>query len=371
MTSFRFRNASVTSGAGALEVLRTSALDTRVFVVSGRHVVSDQVLHRRVTSALGERLVGWEAVTPLPSEEGVGRVAARARASAADTVVAIGGGSVIDTAKTVSVLAANAMDVRDALAGALADATVKLRTVAVPTLCGSGSEVTPFSVLYADARKHSLESPLLQPDIVLADPDVVLAPPAPPASAAFLDAVAQAAESLWAVRADAESEGHAGRCLAAAAAFLQQDDPALRRASLGALSLAGGMAIAISRTTAAHALSYPLTILHGVPHGVACVATLPAVLAWNADVQEEDCLHPRGSAFVRERVAEIAALLDTLGGVTGVAERLRVPVRLGEWGIGERDLDALVAACANPERMNNNPRRITAEAVRALYAQAL
>ena len=370
MTRTRFQNVTIVSGTDALDELR-SGVGERVLVVSGKHVEHDPQLRGRVTNLLGPRLAGWEVVEPFPSEASVTLLLKSVRARDADAVVAIGGGSVIDAAKTAAVLAPNALTVRDAMAGRIGEAVKKLTTVAVPTLAGTGSEVTPFAVLYADGKKFSLESPLLQPDLVLSDPDLILLPPAPPASAGLLDALAQAVESLWAVRATAESEEHARGCLADIMQYFSETDAAACRAVLAGLSLKSGMAIGVSRTTAAHALSYPLTIRFGVPHGVACAAMLPGVLAWNAETTDADCLHPRGSGFVRERVAELGARVTELGGVSAVAARLGVQVSLRAWGVTEQDVGALAAACANPERLNNNPRRVTGDVVRALYQGAL
>lgn len=223
-----------------------------------------------------------------------------------DAFVAVGGGTVIDTTKL--------------LRGLDGDLPPFL---AVPTTAGTGAEATRFAVYYDHGVKKSAD------DIHYLPTDQVLIPefaetqtPYQKASTEF-DAYAQAVESLWAVGATDESRGYARKAL---------DLMANGEQMLG--SYWAGRAIDISRTTAAHALSYYMTANYGIPHGHAVYMMFPFVCRANGRPE-----------FIRE-VAELESLKD-------YASRNNI-----DWN---ELVDALLAN-VNPQRLANNPGPITKEA---------
>jgi alcohol dehydrogenase class IV len=288
-------------------------------------------------------------------------------------VVAVGGGSVVDSAKVVALLARSSLAVADALDGAPLPSEA-LPLVAIPTTSGSGSEVTSTATLWErDAgRKRSLETPRLFPTLAVVDPALTATLPREPLVSAGLDALVQAIEGAWAVHATSESAAYGLRATALARAALptarrDADEEARRTLALG--SLYAGYAIARSGTTACHALSYPLTLLYGVPHGVACALTLGAVLEYNEGVSPADCRHPQGARHVR-------------GTLTWIRQALRLPTRgpaaptldgllraLGCAPLAARpeiDPRAVAAAAMGSSRLANNPRVIDEEDAAAL-----
>lgn len=347
----------------------------RLLVLAGAHAQADAECRGAVHQAFAGRVVETEVVPPFPSQARIKRMIGLAREIRADGIVAVGGGSVMDTAKTVSVLAANQMSLEAAMAGDWC-VEAKLPTAVIPTLFGSGSEVTPFSVLFSDEKKFSLDHPLLQPDVVGVIPRWGLLPPAGPAAAAYLDAFCQSIESLWSVKSTEESERYAWACLNALRGYATAHSIGGKYAALALASLEGGCAIGISRTTLAHALSYPLTIHHDVPHGIACAVFLAAVLCWNAAVTKADCAHPRGAEWVRKQVELVSSFLcgrtatpeQAAAEFRRLARSAGVRLSLRELGILPGDHKVIASQVGNPERLGNNPRRVTPKAIAAIIA---
>jgi alcohol dehydrogenase class IV len=154
---------------------------------------------------------------------------------------------------------------------------------------------------------------------------------------------------------------------------VQAPDPQARFGMAKAAHLAG-KAINISKTTASHALSYKLTTDYGVPHGQAVALTIGPLLTYNAGVQSHDCLDPRGSEHVKRAVADVAAALGC-SSLAAASERiaellkyLECPQRLSEIGARTGEARKSIAASCNAERMSNNPRRLTQQALEELLA---
>jgi alcohol dehydrogenase len=201
-------------------------------------------------------------------------------------IVALGGGSAIDSAK---VFAAAAGDfgsvVRYLETGEGGDALGTVPVIAIPTTAGTGSEVTSWATVWnvGKGRKFSLARASLYPEVALVDPSLMLGKPRELTRATGLDALSHALESIWNVNANPVSARHA---VAAARALLRDLPPLLDdlgneglRSSVAEASLSAGLAFSSTKTAIAHNLSYPVTLNWGVQHGVACSFTLPSILA--------------------------------------------------------------------------------------------
>jgi alcohol dehydrogenase class IV len=190
--------------------------------------------------------------------------------------------------------------------------------------------------------------------------------PAKLAASTGLDALAQALESIWAVGASSESVAYAtdaGRVIVRHLVPSVIEGRVDSRRRMMQAAHEAGRAINISKTTASHALSYAMTTLFGLPHGLAVALTLGELTAFNAGVTSADCLDPRGPDVVQSRVRRAAALLGATPGTLGDALRgllrqLGVPATLEEAGVPERALDELAGA-VDAVRLTNNPRRAT------------
>lgn len=261
-----------------------------------------------VAALLAAGATGYHDVRPNPTVAqalALSSVIERLRPTA---VVAVGGGSTIDLAKAARLLRP------EPRAGDWRADPPEL--VAVPTTAGSGSEVTPFATLYRDGRKISLDAPQVRPDHAVLDGVLVASCPHRVAAAVMLDALCHAIESLWSRDATVRSRRYAA-CAANALVDLLVSPSALAtwipsaKAEDGLLAATvAGLAIACTRTTAAHAFSYWLTAQYGVPHGFACAANLGWLARYNWDGRD----------------AGLASVLDWLGCAEGADQGRPVPM---------------------------------------------
>ncbi|EKD92640.1 MAG: Alcohol dehydrogenase, iron-containing superfamily, partial [uncultured bacterium] len=124
--------------------------------------------------------------------------------------------------------------------------------------------------------------------------------------------------------------------------------------------------------TACHAISYPLTAYFGIPHGHGVGFTLAAMLKYNAQVTEEDCLDPRGSDYVHETLQEIVLLLgvatleEATEKIQDLMRAIGLATRFRDMGLAESDLETIVTHGFHPDRVTNNPRRLTPDALRKM-----
>jgi alcohol dehydrogenase class IV len=290
-------------------------------------------------------------------------------------VVAVGGGSVIDVAKLIALLATQQADPVDLVRGARPIQAAGLPLIAVPTTAGSGSEATHFAVVYVDGAKYSVAHPSVLPSHAVIDPALTDCLPPRLTAISGLDALAQAMESMWSVHSTDESVGYSKEAIRLVLKHLPEAVRTPTSAARDAMCWAAhraGMAINLTKTTAAHALSYTMTSRFGVPHGQAVALTLGPMLRYNSQVSEDDVLDSRGVEHVTGRIAEIGRLLgaaestNACQAVTTFIQSVGLETRLAKVGIATAADRALIAAQINVERLANNPRRLTQAALREL-----
>ena len=200
-------------------------------------------------------------------------------------IVALGGGSAMDTAKVVAAANGDFARVREYVEkGTGADRLGRTPIIAVPTTAGTGSEVTCWATVWdtANKKKYSLARPELYPEAAILDPELTLGIPKALTVSTGLDALSHALESLWNTNANPVSANYAVfaaqevlECLPALSTKLH--DPELRSRIMRA-SLFAGLAFSNTKTALAHSMSYHFTLHHGVPHGIACSFSLPLVM---------------------------------------------------------------------------------------------
>ena len=271
-----------------------------------------------------------------------------------DVIVAVGGGSAIDTAKALMI---GTPDRRFASLIALL-ATGKVFAphavkplIAVPTTAGTGSEVTPWATIWdrAAQRKYSLHLPQTWPTAAVIDPQLTLSLPAEPTLAAALDALSHALESIWNVNANAISDTHA---IAAATTVLDVLPKLMRdranlalRTRMSRAALQAGLAFSNTKTALAHSISYEMTLRHGLPHGIACSFTLPMVLARATGIDAVRD-HVLAQIFGDDLAAAPAALADFL-------ERLGVSTRFESYGVDAAEATQMVDTALDGVRGRN------------------
>ena len=278
-----------------------------------------------------------------------------------DGLVSLGGGSAMDTAKAVKALLA-AQDAASALSGQWE--ARPLAHVAIPATAGTGSEATAISVMYVEGKKHSLDHPALLPEAVILDPALLASLPLYHKKSCALDALCQGIESYWARRANEDSQVDAFLAFTGVLDNLRpylEGDPGAA-AEIQFAAYRSGCAIAVTRTTAAHALSYRLTTRYGLAHGHACMLTLPII--WEAMLDDTDVLP------VLMDLAQKMRLGSELMGprlLRGMLYDLEMPFPPAP------DAEALedLVQSVNLQRLSNNPRIFTREEIRGIYRRAM
>lgn len=372
MTTRAVPTAEVTSGEGAVSAL-PAILDelasVRPFVVATARARERAGLDH----LLRDRRVAWYGdVAVNPSIESAVDCAAALASADADAVVAVGGGSTLDTAKLGRALPPD----RDRAMAAIADRSRPARSlpplVLAPTTAGSGSEVTPFATVYVDGRKSSLDGPEAAAVRAVVDPDLLATCPRPVAAACALDALSHAVESYWSVHSTPPSRSLAASAIADVVPVIEAGvdlgDAEVRRRAATAATTAG-LAIGLTRTTAAHAFAYPTTIRWAVPHGLACALHLAWLMPHVARRVDETCTDVRGPGFVRRRVEELATLLGA-DDPASTGARLRsliaaagAPATLAAAGVAAGVSDMVAEACGH-QRAGNLPVRLDEAAAR-------
>lgn len=326
----------------------------------------------------GRAAVRFQVSRSLPTLELVETGLAVCRRHRPDVIVAVGGGSVLDVAKAIRVLVAETMPPRSVVLAGRRRLVADPPLAAVPTTAGSGAEATAFAVIYVDGRKQSLAHSSVRPDLAVMDARLTYSlPPALTAAAGF-DAVSHAIESYWSIRSTDRSRSHSRRALELLLPNLEsgvvRPTPATRLALLEGAHEAG-QAINLAQTTAGHGLTYGLTARYGLPHGAAVALVLPGLLGFNARVGAADCQDRRGPAFVQRRLSDLYRLLGAADVATARTrlEDLISTVGLASQHAVDHPSAALgqLLADTNPARLNNNPRRMTADDQRAMLAAAL
>lgn len=270
-------------------------------------------------------------------------------------VVALGGGSVIDSAKAL-LCATPSGRFAELLAaleqgGELPPGKHKA-LIAIPTTAGTGSEVTPWATLWDQARgrKHSLHQRWTWPEAALIDADLMRSLPAAATLASGLDALSHALESLWNVHRNPVSSqlavGAARRILQTLPALMLDLDNACLRDEMAQAALLAGLAFSNTRTALAHSLSYDITLRYGQAHGIACSFSLPLVLemALGADAQCDAALLSVFDAPSGE--VAVARLRDFLQG-------LGVSTDPAQFGLSDADWQQMVQSAARGPRGRN------------------
>ncbi len=356
-----------------------AGLGSRVLVCTG----ADPARHASLVAGLG-----WPAaVFPVAAEPTVELAragVAAAREHGADVVVAIGGGSVIDTGKAVAILLGNGGDPVDYLevVGSGREITrPAVPCVAVPTTAGTGAEVTANAVLAAPEHrlKASLRSRLMLPRVALVDPELTVSCPSSVTAASGMDALTQCLEPFVSVRANPVTDGLAREGLRRAAAGLRaayaDGTDLAARADMALCSLLGGIALANAKLGAVHGLAGVIGGTAPVPHGAACAALLAPVVEANVRVLRSG---PAGRPAL-DRYAEVARLLtgqpaatidEGLAWIRETVTRLAIP-GLAAFGVRAQDADDIVVQAARSSSMQGNPVPLSHDDLRAALLAAL
>jgi alcohol dehydrogenase class IV len=350
-------------------------LGTRALVCTGAHprrhadLLSSLTLPHIVSTVDGE-----------PTVELARTTTAAGREHGADVVVGIGGGSVLDLAKTVAMLLANGgdpVDYMEVVGRGQPITRPSVPFVAVPTTAGTGSEVTANAVLTEpeQAVKASLRSPLMLARVALVDPLLTVGCPPAVTASSGLDALTQCLEPLVSVRANPVTDGFAREGLRRAGSGLRRayadGGDVEARTDMAVCAVSGGIALANAKLGTVHGFAGVVGALSGVPHGLACAAFLVPVVEANLRALRDRA--PDSPAL--GRYAEAARLLtgdpsaSTVDGMDWLREtvaRLRVP----RIEVEPAEAATVVDRVARASSTQGNPVVLTADELHAVLATA-
>lgn len=300
-----------------------------------------------------------------------------ATAAKVDGVVSIGGGSSMDVAKLVALLALDREKLSDIYGVGMAKGP-RLPLVLAPTTAGTGSEVTPISIVTTgEGEKKGVVSPVLLPDWAVLDAELTLGLPAPVTAATGIDAMVHAIEAYTSKRLkNPLSDALAREALRLLGGNIHEvcrnggNREARHHMLLG--SMLAGMAFANAPVAAVHALAYPVGARFHVPHGLSNSLVLPEVIKFNAPAAQDHyaelsaILLPGAKGNAADRTRDLVTMLSELPVALGL------PARLRDVGIAEKDVGMLADDAMKQTRLLvNNPREVTHADALAIYGASL
>lgn len=370
-------------GGGALGELPDALIQcglSRPFVVTDAFLESSGMVARLVDvlAARGMDAVVFAETVPDPTVVVVEMALARLAGSGCDCVIGFGGGSPIDTAKAIAVLAVEARPITTLKAPNVTD-TPGLPIVAVPTTAGTGSEATRFTIITDEASSEKMLCAGLAflPTIAIVDYELTMAKPARLTADTGIDSLTHAIEAYVSKRANPFSDAMALSAMKLIAPHIRTAcaDPGNRLAREAMMVGAHHAGIAFSNASVAlvHGMSRPIGAFFHVPHGLSNAMLLPAVTAFSAPAalgRYADCARAMGVA--REDEGDQAAVARLLDELSALNADLSVPTPRAH-GIAEDTWRGLIPIMARQAIASgspaNNPREADEQAIAALYEQ--
>lgn len=297
-----------------------------------------------------------------PTEETLRMGMEKMKGFEADIIVAVGGGSSIDFAKGMKAFYGIRRDctlaaITECLAAKkVAMGEKNIRLLAIPTTAGTGAELTQWATIWDAEKKckYSIDHPALKPDKAIIIPEFTVMADEKLTISTGLDALAHAVEAYWAKETNSLVRSLASEAIREMVNYLprllKEPKNLYYREKQCTASVLAGLAFSVTRTTACHSISYPLTMDYGIPHGIAAAMTLEKVAK-------------RNSGFYPEEI-KLMDLFRTYGGIGNFLQEIcgdRVSLFLKDYGIEKRDISLIVQKSFTLGRMDNNPKDLRNE----------
>lgn len=342
------------------EVIKSMGSEkTRVLVIAWCEDVFAHEVFQKMGDYSVKKLVFTES---NPTVEQLFQVYLETKEFSPEVVVAVGGGSIIDVAKSLCCMYEKEIADEDELRILIQEKKFgppAVRWIGVPTTAGTGSEVTCWATIWDPKKdaKRSLENHDNYAYAALVDSDLTKNIPLKLAVSSALDAVAHAVESYWAKGTNLVSRAMALQAVSTIMENMGEllSGKAEAHEAMAQGSMLAGMAFSNTKTTACHSISYPLTMHYGIPHGVAVSMLLAPVLKMNAPVVDgmEELFH---ALHIKDA--------ETLRKYIGYClKQSGHPNSLKEWGVKREELSHLAELGMTKGRADNNPVELTQEKV--------
>lgn len=368
-------------GMGSLkrlpELLEKSG-SKKMMIVSG-HVLEKIGVVKKIqdmVEAAGIETTAFLDITPNPTVDMVNEATKKYKEFGATSIVALGGGSPMDVAKAVGVLARYGGSITDYEGAHLVPGPIE-PIIAIPTTAGTGSEVTAFSVITDTSRNYKLTvfSYELLPKYALLDPEMVMSAPPSLAAACGIDALIHAWESYTSVFASPFSDAMAEKAMELIGGNIRRfvanrkDEEAACAMMSG--SMFAGIAFAWARLGNVHAMSHPVSAFFNVPHGVANSILLPVIVEYNA--LADHGRYEKIYNYIREKKEPAQdfkpqMLVDEIKNLNA---DLGIPGSLSEVGVTEDKIPQMAEDAMKSGNILANPRQSTQKDIEMLYHKAM
>lgn len=382
MNDFSFKiPQEIVFGVGALKrlpELLEKCGSRKMLIVSDRSLekigVVDKV--KKIVEASGIEVSMFLDILPNPTVEMVDQAVKAYLDSGATSIVALGGGSPMDVAKAVGVLATYGGSITE-YEGAHKVPGAIVPMIAIPTTAGTGSEVTAFSVITDTARNYKLTvfSYELLPKYALLDPEMITSVPPSVAAACGIDALIHALEAYISLGSSPFSDAMAEKAMELIGGNIRRfvanrkDIEAASAMMTG--SMFAGIAFAWARLGNVHAMSHPVSAYFGVAHGVANAILLPVIVEYNA--LADHGRYEKIYNYIREgrepaKDFKPQMLVDEIRSLNA---QLGIPASLSAVGVTEDKIPAMAEDAMKSGNIAVNPRQSTIRDIIALYHKAL
>lgn len=382
MNDFSFKiPQNIEFGMGSLkklpEILNENGSD-HVLLISDRGLESIGVV-KKIVDIIKEdniRCTTYLDVKPNPTVEIVDEATAVYKECGATSIIALGGGSPMDVAKAVGVLANYGGSITEYEGAHLVPGPI-VPMIAIPTTAGTGSEVTAFSVITDEARNYKLTvfSYELLPKYAILDPELIMTAPASIAASCGVDALIHAMEAYTSRSASPFSDAMAEKAMELIGKNIRrfvanrQDEEAACAMMAG--SNFAGIAFAWARLGNVHAMSHPVSAFFGVQHGVANSILLPTIVEYNA--LADDGKYEKIYNYIREGKEPVPyfhpqMLVDE---IKNLNRELGIPEKLSDVGVTEDKIPQMAEDAMKSGNIQANPRQSTLKDIISLYKKAV
>jgi alcohol dehydrogenase class IV len=364
-------------GTAAQLPQEAARLGQRPLVVVGRSLRASGALET-ILAALRSAGLEPSVHEGVPAEPGLDALQACMDAAAGtDSVIGIGGGSVLDMAKGAAALGGTGATAREYFAGKPVPESGR-PLMAVPTTAGTGSEVTWVCVLVdrESRRKASIRGPGMMPAVALVDPELTVSCPASVTAYSGADAFVQAVEAFTARGANPMTDALALEAVKQTAHWVETAvrDPENRaaREAMALGSMLAGLALNTSRLGLVHGLAHPLGAVTGAAHGLLCGLLMPPVMRFNQEVAAAKYARLAEELGLVPRDSDAGAATDALIRFTEeLLQRVGIPLRLREIGFDSSDLDWVAQEAMPSGSTQANPRPVSVEDARKVAMSCL
>lgn len=357
LSNYRFKSFLIVTGSSAT---KNSSGFSKLLTILDTHGFSYSV---------------FSNVKPDPTAEMVREAAAQIQTNKHEAVIAYGGGSPIDCAKSAALMASNNTDIMEYVLVKQTPQKLALPVIAIPTTAGTGSEMSAAAVTTdpVSKRKIGLSHPSYFPLLSIIDPELHSSMPPAITAATGLDALTHVLESWFSLGANPVSDSInvininlIGTNLAKA---YREPDNIQARSAMAYASATAGMAFSNTGLGMVHGFAHPIGALFGIAHGVANAVMLPYVFAAMKHQLKDKLSGLRSCSIIADKTYQLENPETLIAGILALRATLQIPMSLKELAITEKDLQALHADACTYRMRPKSPRAFTdQELYKVLYA---